>query len=172
MKGLQTPAAAEENEASPVPQMLNDGPIPDETYTQMKGLQTPAAAEENEASPVPQMLNDGPIPDETYTQTIHMEGPLAEDIEGDKGSDDEVSMSSRQECTSISESQNQRVSATGELQCSSYLWCIFTQCMTKISINNPISLLCPNHLLLLQLCQETCLMQRLHNQHSQTQPQF
>ncbi|XP_070402350.1 uncharacterized protein [Nothobranchius furzeri] len=84
---------------------------------QMKGLQTPAAAEENEASPVPQMLNDGPIPDETYTQTIHMEGPLAEDIEdvcvlGDKGSDDEVSMSSRQECTSISESQNQRVSAT------------------------------------------------------------
>nr|XP_054586204.1 uncharacterized protein LOC129152238 isoform X1 [Nothobranchius furzeri]XP_054586205.1 uncharacterized protein LOC129152238 isoform X1 [Nothobranchius furzeri] len=117
MKGLQTPAAAEENEASPVPQMLNDGPIPDETYTQMKGLQTPAAAEENEASPVPQMLNDGPIPDETYTQTIHMEGPLAEDIEdvcmlGDKGSDDEVSMSSRQECTSISESQNQRVSAT------------------------------------------------------------
>ncbi|XP_070406966.1 uncharacterized protein [Nothobranchius furzeri] len=41
-----------------------------------------------------------------------MEGPLAEDIEGDKGSDDEVSMSSRQECTSISESQNQRVSAT------------------------------------------------------------
>ncbi|XP_070398203.1 troponin T, slow skeletal muscle isoform X2 [Nothobranchius furzeri] len=45
-------------------------------------------------------------------QTIHMEGPLAEDIEGDKGSDDEVSMSSRQECTSISESQNQRVSAT------------------------------------------------------------
>nr|XP_054596482.1 uncharacterized protein LOC129163342 isoform X1 [Nothobranchius furzeri] len=117
MKDLQTPAAAEENVASPVPQMLNDGPIPNETYTQMKGLQTPAAAEENVASPVPQMLNDGPIPDETYTQTIHMEGPLAEDIEdvcmlGDKGSDDEVSMSSRQECTSISESQNQRVSAT------------------------------------------------------------
>ncbi|XP_052456360.1 uncharacterized protein LOC128016052 isoform X26 [Carassius gibelio] len=50
-------------------------------------------------------------------ETIDMEGPLAEDIEdvsmlGEDGSDDEVSMSSTQECTSTSQSQNQGVSAT------------------------------------------------------------
>ncbi|KAF7199398.1 AF4/FMR2 family member 1-like, partial [Nothobranchius furzeri] len=39
MKDLQTPAAADENETSPVPQMLNDGPIPDETYTQVFTVQ-------------------------------------------------------------------------------------------------------------------------------------
>ncbi|XP_038140622.1 uncharacterized protein LOC119783267 isoform X1 [Cyprinodon tularosa] len=62
VKGLQTPAAAVENETSPVPMTLNDGPIPDEPCTQVKGLQTPAAAVENETSPVPMTLNDGPIP--------------------------------------------------------------------------------------------------------------
>lgn len=43
---------------------------------------------------------------------------------GDDGSDDEVSMSSTQECTSTSQSQNQGVSATGELERNSYLSCI------------------------------------------------
>ncbi|CAM4652766.1 unnamed protein product [Leuciscus chuanchicus] len=62
-------------------------------------------------------------------ETIDMEGPLAEDIEdvsmlGDDGSDDEVSMSSTQECTSTSQSQNQGVSANGELERNSYLSCI------------------------------------------------
>ncbi|XP_045897896.1 uncharacterized protein LOC123965420 [Micropterus dolomieu] len=68
LKKTQAPAAAEENETSPVPQMLNDRPNPDQTCTQVKGLQTPAAAEENETSPVPQMLNDRPNPDQTCTQ--------------------------------------------------------------------------------------------------------
>lgn len=43
---------------------------------------------------------------------------------GDDGSDDEVSMSSTQKCTSTSQSQNQGVSATGELERNSYLSCI------------------------------------------------
>ncbi|XP_038157637.1 serine/arginine repetitive matrix protein 1-like [Cyprinodon tularosa] len=39
VKGLQTPAAAVENETSPVPQTLNDGPIPDEPCTQIFTVQ-------------------------------------------------------------------------------------------------------------------------------------
>ncbi|XP_038550620.1 putative uncharacterized protein DDB_G0290521 [Micropterus salmoides] len=80
MEGLeknQAPAAAEENETSPVPQMLNDRPNPDQTCTQVKGLQTPAAAEENETSPVPQMLNDRPNPDQTCTQVKGLQTPAA-----------------------------------------------------------------------------------------------
>ncbi|XP_052412481.1 uncharacterized protein LOC127957824 isoform X2 [Carassius gibelio] len=74
LKKNQAPAAALENETSPVPQMLNDGPNPDQTCTQVKGLQTPAAALENETSPVPQMLNDGPNPDQTCTQVFTVQG--------------------------------------------------------------------------------------------------
>ncbi|XP_038149762.1 uncharacterized protein LOC119789070 isoform X2 [Cyprinodon tularosa] len=77
VKGLQTPAAAVENETSPVPMTLNDGPIPDEPCTQVKGLQTPAAAVENETSPVPMTLNDGPIPDEPCTQVKGLQTPAA-----------------------------------------------------------------------------------------------
>ena len=36
MKSLQIPAAAVEDETSPVLQMLNDGPNPDETCAQVK----------------------------------------------------------------------------------------------------------------------------------------
>ncbi|XP_052456347.1 uncharacterized protein LOC128016052 isoform X20 [Carassius gibelio] len=77
LKKNQAPAAALENETSPVPQMLNDGPNPDQTCTQVKGLQTPAAALENETSPVPQMLNDGPNPDQTCTQVKGLQTPAA-----------------------------------------------------------------------------------------------
>ncbi|XP_026103476.1 uncharacterized protein LOC113074980 isoform X2 [Carassius auratus] len=77
LKKNQAPAAALENETSPVPQILNDGPNPDQTCTQVKGLQTPAAALENETSPVPQMLNDGPNPDQTCTQVKGLQTPAA-----------------------------------------------------------------------------------------------
>lgn len=36
LKKPQAPAAAVENETSPVPPMLNDGPNPDQTCTQVK----------------------------------------------------------------------------------------------------------------------------------------
>jgi len=87
----------------------------------------------------------------------------------DDGSDDEL-ISSTQECTSTSQSQNQGVSSTGELERNSYLSfrAFHTALGKKLNINNSISLLCPTHLFLLQLCQETCLMQRLHNQSNTT----
>ncbi|KAG1925745.1 hypothetical protein F2P79_025324 [Pimephales promelas] len=77
LKKTQAPAAAVENETSPVPQMLNDGPNPDQTCSEVKGLQTPAAAVENETSPVPQMLNDGPNPDQTCSEVKGLQTPAA-----------------------------------------------------------------------------------------------
>jgi len=38
LKKTQAPAAAVENETSPVPQMLNDGPNPDQTCSEVKVL--------------------------------------------------------------------------------------------------------------------------------------
>ncbi|XP_039537928.1 uncharacterized protein LOC120486138 isoform X3 [Pimephales promelas] len=77
LKKTQAPAAAVENETSPVLQMLNDGPNPDQTCSEVKGLQTPAAAVENETSPVPQMLNDGPNPDQTCSEVKGLQTPAA-----------------------------------------------------------------------------------------------
>ncbi|XP_039512614.1 uncharacterized protein LOC120468036 [Pimephales promelas] len=77
LKKTQAPAAAVENETSPVLQMLNDGPNPDQTCSEVKGLQTPAAAVENETSPVPQMLNDRPNPDQTCSEVKGLQTPAA-----------------------------------------------------------------------------------------------
>ncbi|KAL7387790.1 hypothetical protein ABVT39_001078 [Epinephelus coioides] len=77
VKALQTPAAAEETETSPVHQMFHEESKPDETNTQVKALQTPAAAEETETSPVHQMFHEESKPDETNTQVKALQTPAA-----------------------------------------------------------------------------------------------